>query len=95
VYPLPRADAIFDSLGKARWFSKLDMKSGYWQVAMDPADADKAAFVTPTGLYRPKRMMFGLVNAPATYQRLTQHILAKFLYKCAMGYVMGYTWTTT
>ena len=44
LIPLPRIDDPLDALGGSHWFSKLDLKSGYWQVAMDPADQEKTAF---------------------------------------------------
>jgi len=48
-YPLPRTDDCLDALAGAVWFSTFDLRSGYHQVAMDPADAEKTAFVTRRG----------------------------------------------
>ena len=50
-YPLPRIDYTLDALGGSHWFSTLDLKSGYWQVAMDPADKEKTAFTIGGGLW--------------------------------------------
>ncbi|KAL5474063.1 hypothetical protein EMCRGX_G028637 [Ephydatia muelleri] len=50
--PLPRIDETLDVLGSARWFSCLDLTSGYWQVEVAPEDREKTAFVTPYGLFQ-------------------------------------------
>ena len=76
AYPLPRVDDLLDHVGDARNFSSLDLASGYWQVPVHPEDGEKTAFVTPDGLYQFRQMPFGLCNAPATFQRLTDRVLA-------------------
>ena len=75
TYPLPRIDDLLDQLGCCKFFSTLDLASGYWQIRVDPESQEKTAFVTPQGWYEFKVMPFGLTNAPAVFQRLMQRLL--------------------
>ncbi len=75
AYPLPRIDDSIDHLSGARWFSTLDLQSGYWQVKMAPEDQEKTVFIISHGLFEFKVMPFGLANAPATFERLIERIL--------------------
>lgn len=74
AYPLPRIEESLDALAGAKWFSTLDLASGYNQVPMDEKDKEKTAFCTPFGLFEFNRMPFGLCNAPSTFQRLMERI---------------------
>ena len=75
AYPLPHIEDSLNTLSDARFFCSLDLASGYWQVEMDAADREKKAFVTQGGLYEFRVMPFGLVNAPATFERLMERVL--------------------
>lgn len=87
VYPLPRIDDALDCLQGAEYFSSLDLRSGYWQVPMDPADRPKTAFVTPDGLYEFNVMPFGLCNAPATFERMMDNLLRGLKWKTCLCYL--------
>ena len=76
AYMLPRIDETLDRLHGAKWFSSLDLQSGYWQVELDDnAKAMTAFTVGNIGFYECLRMPFGLTNAPATFQRLMEKVL--------------------
>ena len=87
VYPLPRIDDILDTLGQAHYFTTLDLASGYWQIELDPATREKSAFTTHRGLFEFQRMPFGLCNAPSTFQRLMQVVLAGLERQCCFVYI--------
>ena len=86
-YPLPRVDDLLDALADAKWFSTLDLASGYWQVEMDPTDQEKTAFTTSDGLYEFRVMPFGLCNAPSTFQRLMELVLAGLRWEICLAYL--------
>ena len=86
-YPLPLISESLDTLGGAKFFSSLDLVSGYWQVEMDPASREKTAFVTHAGLYEYTTMPFGLCNAPGTFQRLMECVLRGLNWQIALIYL--------
>ena len=74
-YPLPRVDDCIDSIGNAKYITKLDMLKGYWQVRLTPRAQSISAFVTSNGLYECLVMPFGMKNSASTFQRLMNYII--------------------
>ena len=87
AYPLPRVDDTLDTLTGSVWFSTIDLKSGYWQVAVEPKDREKTAFCTQEGLFEFNVIPFGLCNAPATFQRLMDCVLAGLQWSNCLVYI--------
>ena len=87
VYPIPRIDDTLDQLQHAKYFSSMDLRSGFWQIELDPSSRDKTAFISHAGLFRFRVMPFGLTNAPATFQRLMDLVLGGLKWSCALVYI--------
>ena len=86
-YPMPRMDECIDSLGSATVFSTLDCNSGYWQLPVAREDQDKTTFTCHAGSYKFLRLPFGLRNAPATFQRAMDIILARVRWRFVLVYL--------
>jgi hypothetical protein len=86
-YPLPRNDILFDQLSKAKVFSKIDLRSGYYQIKIRPQDIPKTVFSTRYGLYEYLVMSFGLTNAPAYFMYLMNSVFMLELDKFVIVFI--------
>ena len=87
AYPLPRIDETIESLGGAKYFSTLDLLSGYWQVGLTEEAKLKSAFTTRRGLFLWNVMPFGLCNAPSTFERLMETVLQGLQWQTCLIYL--------
>jgi hypothetical protein len=88
-WPLPRLEDVFDTIGesKAQIFSVLDLRSGFWQIPLDPETKDRSAFTTHSGHYQFKKLPFGLRNAPMSFQMVMSEVLRGLNWKCSLVYI--------
>jgi len=87
AYPIPRFDDILDTFAGSKCFSTLDLKSGYWQVEVDPQHREKTALCTHKGLFQFNVMPFGLCNAPVTFQHLINMVLTGLQWSSCIVYI--------
>ena len=86
AHPLPRIEDIFETLSGSKFFTTLDLATGYHQVEVRVEDREKTAFTTPYGLFQYNVMPFGLTTAPATFMRLMTIVFSGMLYSTCLAY---------
>lgn len=86
-YPLPVIDELLDELSGAKWFTSLDMCSGFHQIRMAPGEESKTAFQTHHGHFEYKVMPYGVTGGPATFQAVMNELLAPFLRKFVVVFI--------
>ena len=86
-YALPRIDELLALLNVNHYFSSLDCNAGYFQIPMEQSSKEKSAFITDQGLFQFNVMSFGLTNAPATFQRYMDAVLAGLKWNILLIYI--------
>lgn len=86
-FPLPRIDDLLDSLSGAKYFSALDLTSGYHQLRLLESDMPKTAIVVPDGVYEWKVLSMGLSNAPSVFAKTMAHIFKPYINKFMLIYL--------
>ncbi len=86
-YPMPRIDDMLDNLNGAKYFSKLDMTDGFWQIGLDEESRELTGFATRSQFWRWKVLPMGIMNSPSAFQRAMDQVLGELKWKIVMCYV--------
>ncbi|XP_073942510.1 cactin, spliceosome C complex subunit [Choristoneura fumiferana] len=86
-YPMPRIEDQLDMLNGNKYYSSLDLASGYYQIPIRKDCRPYTAFITPDGLYQFKKMPFGLANSPAVFQRTINKVLGNSRFNSTLAYM--------
>jgi transposase InsO family protein len=87
-FPIPHPTDVFNELAGHKFYSRLDLASGFWQIRLDPCDEDKTAFVAPTvGQFAWRVLPMGLKTAPSVFARMMQKVLRPYLGKFCVTYL--------
>jgi len=87
VYPIPKLDSCLEALNGASWFSTVDLRSSFWQIAQSEKDSNKTTFVTRKGLFKFNTISFGLKNSTSLFQRTLDLILTGLTWNQCLVYV--------
>ena len=77
---VPIPEEIFSKLSNCKYFTKIDLSKGYWQIKLSESSKDKTAFSTPDGLFQFRKLPFGLVTTPANFSRMMRLLLKGLIY---------------
>ena len=86
-YPLPNIGLCLDSLSGAKYFSTLDLQSGYWQIELEESSIPKTAFITQYGLFEWTRLPFGLSSAGSSFERVMEMVLRGLQWETLLIYL--------
>ena len=86
-WPLPLCADVLDAMQSSTIFSTMDLKSGFHQIPVAPADREKTAFICHRGLFELTRMPFGLANGPSHFQRVMDSVFSDLIGVCVMVYI--------
>ena len=86
-YPMPKIEDLFHAIKDSEYFTLLDLASGFWQIPLDPDQRHYTAFSTHRGHWQFKRMPFGIINGPATFQRWMDQVLGDLRHRGVLVYI--------
>ena len=91
-FPNPFMDQMLDRLAQKGWYCFLDGYSGYNKISISPEDQEKTTFTCPYGTFAFKRMLFGLCNAPATFQRCMMSLFSDMVEDTIEVFMDDFLW---